>query len=319
MSALYLTEDDVAWLLDLDTAIECVEDAFRQLSDERAANQPRRRVAAGNGTILHVMSAGSEPLGYVGYKSYVTTRNGARFQFGLFDAESGQPVALIESNLLGQMRTGAATGVATKFMARPDAKVVGCFGTGFQAKSQLKAVCSVRRIERVEVYGRDDARRRALADEMTEFCTVPVVAVHAPDEAAAEKDIVVCATTSRTPLFDGHILAEGTHINAVGSNYLSKSELDVTTIRRADHIVCDNREACKLEAGDFVPALEDGSLDWSRVRELADVVVGRETGRAHAEDITLFKSVGLALEDLAVAVRVFEKARVEGIGQPLPF
>lgn len=319
MPALYLTEDDVAWLLDINAAIECVEDAFRQWGDERAENQPRRRSAGGHGTILHTMSAGAEPLGYVGYKAYVTTPKGARFQFGLFDGKTGQPAALIEANLLGQMRTGAASGVATKFMARPDAKIVGCFGTGFQAKSQLKAVCSVRRIERVEVYGRDDSRRRAFADEMTEYCSVPVIAVHSPEEAAAEKDIVVCATTSRVPLFDGHVLAEGTHINAVGSNYLSKAEIDVTTIRRADHIVCDSRDACKLEAGDFVPALEDGSLDWSRVRNLTDVVHGRETGRAHPEDITLFKSVGLALEDLAVAVRVFERARAEGIGQPLPF
>lgn len=319
MTALYLTEDDVAWLLDIGSAIDCVEAAFRQWGDERAENQPRRRAAGGRGTILHVMSAGSEPLGYVGYKAYVTTPKGARFQFGLFHAATGQPAAIIEANLLGQMRTGAASGVATKYMARPDAKVVGCFGTGFQAKSQLKAMCSVRRIERVEVYGRDDARRRAFADEMTELCSVPVVAVHSPEQAATEKDILICATTSRVPLFDGHVLAEGTHINAIGSNYLTKAEIDVTTIRRADHIVCDSREACKLEAGDFVPALEDGSLDWPRVHELADVLHGRETGRAHDEDITLFKSVGLALEDLAVAVRVFERARAEGIGQPLPF
>ena len=161
MSALYLTEEDVAWLLDINGAIESVEDAFRQWGDERAEHQPRRRVAGGHGATLHVLSAGSEPLGYVGYKSYVTTPKGARFQFGLFDAKTGQPVALIEANLLGQMRTGAASGVATKFMARPDAKIVGCFGTGFQAKAQLKAVCSVRRIERIEVYGRDDSRRRA--------------------------------------------------------------------------------------------------------------------------------------------------------------
>ncbi len=318
MSAIYLTEDDVAWLLDMDTAIECVEEAFRQWAFGKAENQPRRRAVAGGAT-LHVLTAGAEYLGYVGHKSYVTTRGGARFQFMLSDAESGQPVALIEANLLGQMRTGAATGVATKYMARPDATIVGCFGTGFQARSQLKAICSVRRIERVEVYSRNDDRRRAFAEDVAEYCNVPTVAVHTPDEAAAEKDIVLCATTSKAPLFDGHILDEGTHINAVGSNYLTKAEIDVTTIRRADHIVCDSLDACRLEAGDFVPALEDGSLDWSHVRELSDVVVGRETGRALPEDITLFKSVGLGLEDLAVAVRIFERARDEGLGRPLPF
>lgn len=318
MSAIYLTEDDVAWLLDMDTAIECVEEAFRQWAADKAENQPRRRSAAGT-TTLHVLAAGAEYLGYVGYKSYVTTRTGARFQFMLFDAKEGIPVALIEANLLGQMRTGAVTGVATKYMARPDAKVVGCFGTGFQARSQLKAVCSVRRIERVDVYGRNDERRRAFADEMSEFCGVPTVAVHTPESAAAEKDIVICATTSKAPLFDGHVLEEGTHVNAVGSNYLTKAEIDVTTIRRSDHIICDSLDACQLEAGDFVPALEDGSLDWSRVHELSEVVVGRETGRALVEDITLFKSVGLGLEDLAVGVRIFERAREDGLGRPLPF
>ncbi len=318
MSAIYLTEDDVAWLLDMDSAIECVEESFRQWAFGKAANQPRRRSTAGAVT-LHVLAAAAEYLGYVGHKSYVTTRAGARFQFHLSDARDGQPVAMIEANLLGQMRTGAVSGVATRYMARPDSAIVGCFGTGFQARSQLKAVCSVRRIERIDVYGRSDDRRRAFADEMSEFCGVPTVAVHSPEAAASEKDIVICATTSKAPVFDGHVLDEGTHVIAVGSNYLTKSEIDVTTIRRSDHIVCDSLDACQLEAGDFVPALEDGSLDWSRVHELSDVVVGRETGRAHPEDITLFKSVGLGLEDLAVAVRIFERAREEGLGRPLPF
>ena len=318
MSALYLTEDDVAWLIDVDTAIECVEEVFQQLAAGKAESHPRRRASAGK-TTLHVLPAAAEYLGYVGYKAYVSTRVGARFQFHLSNVEDGRQVAVIEANLLGQIRTGAATGVATKYMARPDAAVVGCFGTGFQARSQLKAICAVRRIERIDVYGRNGERRGIFAEEMSEFCGVRTVAVHTPDEAAADKDIVVCATTSKVPVFDGHVLSEGTHVNAVGSNYLSKAEIDVTTIRRADHIVCDSIDACRLEAGDFVPAIEDGSLDWPRVHELSDVVVGRETGRAHAEDITLFKSVGLGLEDLAVAVRIFERAREENIGRPLPY
>lgn len=318
MAAIYLTEDDVSWLLDMDAAIDCVEEAFRQLADGKAENQPRRR-SSGAGATLHVLSAAADYLGFVGYKSYATTKSGARFQFMLSDAKTAQPVALIEANLMGQIRTGAATGVATKYMARPDATVVGCFGTGFQARAQLKAVCSVRRIERIDVYGRDGNRRSAFADEVSELCGVPAIAVHTPEAAASEKDIVICATTSKVPVFDGHALDEGVHVCAVGSNYLSKAEIDVTTIRRADHIVCDSLEACQLEAGDFVPALEDGSLDWPRVHELSDVVVDRETGRAHPEDITLFKSVGLGIEDLAVAVRIFQRAREEGVGRPLPF
>lgn len=318
MAAIYLTEDDVAWLADMESAIECVGQAFLALGDGRAAHQPRRRVSAA-GTMLHSMSAAAEYLGYVGFKAYTTTRTSARFHVMLYDAESGEPAALFEANQLGQIRTGAASGVATRCMARPDARVVGCFGTGFQAKTQLKAMCCVRRIERIEVYGRDGDRRKAFAEEMTEFCGVPTVAVHSPEECAAEKDIIVCATTSKTPVFDGRAIDEGTHINAVGSNWLGKAEIDTTVIRRADHIACDSVEACQLEAGDFVPALEAGVLEWGRVHELHDVLAGRETGRAHPPDITLFKSVGIALEDVALAVRLLQRARDEKVGQALPF
>jgi alanine dehydrogenase len=318
MSALYLTEDDVAWLLDVPIAIDIVEQAFREWQTGRAQNQPRRRVAT-PGAMLHTMSAAAEFAGYLGFKAYLTTRLHARFHVMLYEQDSGAPAALIEANLLGQIRTGAATGVATRMMARPEASVVGCFGTGFQAKAQLQAVCAVRKIEAIEVYSRNEERRTRFAAQMTELCNVPVKPRNNPDEVAAEKDLVITATTSKTPVFDGRVLDEGTHLNVIGSNFLTKAEVDLTTIRRADHIVCDSIAACQVEAGDFVPALESGDLEWSRVRELADVLVGLETGRANPEDITLFKSVGLALEDVAVAVHVYQRAKAEGIGQPLPF
>lgn len=318
MSALYLTEDDVAWLLDITTAIDIIENAFREWHAGRAQNQPRRRVAV-PGAMLHMMSASAEFAGFLGFKVYVTTRLHARFHVMLYDQESGAPAALMEANLLGQIRTGATTGVATRVMARPEASVVGCFGTGYQAKAQLQAVCAVRKVEAVEVYSRHEERRTRFAALMTELCNVPVKAVNNPEEVAAEKDIVITATTAKTPVFDGRVLDEGTHLNVIGSNFLNKAEVDLYTIRRADHIVCDSREACQLEAGDFVPALESGDLEWSRVRELADVLAGLETGRAKPEDVTLFKSVGLALEDVAVAVHVYQRAKAEGIGQPLPF
>jgi alanine dehydrogenase len=318
MPALYLSEDDVAWLLDVPTAIDVVENAFREWQAGRAENQPRRRVAS-DGAMLHVMSAAAEYAGFLGYKAYLTTRLHARFQVVVYEKATAAIVAVIEANLLGQIRTGAATGVATRAMARPESAVVGCFGTGFQARAQLQAVCAVRKIETIEVYSKNEERRTKFAGQMTELCNVPVKAVGNPDAVAAEKDIIITATTSKAPVFDGKVLDEGTHLNIIGSNFLTKSEVDLTTIRRADHIVCDSIEACQVEAGDFVPALESGDLQWSRVRNLADVVTGLETGRACPEDITLFKSVGLALEDVAVAVHVLQRARAEGIGQALPF
>ncbi len=318
MATIYLTEDDVREVMDMETSIEVVEDAFRQLADGNATNVPRARALA-SGIVLHSISASAEYLGLVGWKIYTTTRQGARFHVAVYDIQSGAMVALIEANYLGQLRTGAASGVATEFMARPESKTVGVFGSGLQARTQLKAVCCVRPIERVEVYSRDEGRRSAFAAEMTEYCATQVVPVHAPDSAATEKDIVICASASKTPVFDGSVLDEGTHLNVIGSNFLAKAEVDVNTIRQADIIVCDSIEQCQLEAGDFVEALDDGITDWRLMHELSDVVTGKATGRATTENITLFKSVGLAIEDVAMAAKIIERARSEGLGRELPF
>jgi alanine dehydrogenase len=318
MSATYLNEDDVRELLDVESAIPLVEAAFRNLADGKAQNVPRARSFA-KGIALHAMSAAAEYLGYVGWKNYTSTRRGARFHVGLSEIASGELVALIEADYMGQVRTGAASGVATEYMAKGDARTVGLFGTGKQARTQLKAVCSVRRIERAEVYSRNAERREKFAAEMSELCGTRVVAVHSPQDAIREKDIVICATTSDAPLFEGRELEPGTHLNVVGSNYLAKAEVDVETIRRSDIIVCDSVEACRREAGDFVAALEAGVTDWALMHDLGDVVVGRETGRANPEQITLFKSVGLAIEDLAVGVHVYEQARAENLGRICPF
>ncbi|GIX03152.1 MAG: ornithine cyclodeaminase [Planctomycetaceae bacterium] len=317
MSVLFLTEDDVAWLLDLPSAIEIVERVFLGWQRGEVDNQPRRRVSL-PGAMLHVMSAAVHYAGYLGVKAYLTTRSVARFHLLLYRAETGTLEAIVEANHLGRVRTGATSAVATRHMAIHSARVVGCFGTGFQARTQLQAICQVRRIESIEVYSRREEHRQRFAEEMTELCNLPVAPVPLPDQAAADKDIVITATSSRTPVFDGRVLSEGTHINAIGSNFLNKAELDVTTVRRADHVVCDNLEACQLEAGDLVPAVEAGVIDWPRVKELRDVVAGLETGRATDSDITLFKSVGLAMEDVAVGVHVLQRAQQERIGQSLP-
>lgn len=318
MPALYLTESDVRELLDMEIAIDVVEEAFKQLAGGGATNVPRARAHA-EGFCLHSMSASAQYLGCAGWKAYTTTSHGARFHVGLYSTKTAEMTALIEANYLGQLRTGAASAVATECMARPDAKVVGLFGSGRQARTQLKGVCSVRKIELVEVYSRDEERCRQFAELMSEWCNTKVVPSRNPDEVAAEKDIVICATTSRTPLFEGRVLDEGTHLNVVGSNFLNKAEVDATTVQRADTIVCDSIAQCRLEAGDFVAALEAGAVEWSNMHELADVVAGRETGRKTAESITLFKSVGLALEDVALAARLVELAEKEGLGRRLPF
>jgi alanine dehydrogenase len=317
MSLLYLTETDVRELLDMDMCIDAVEEAFRQLAEGGATNVPRSR-ANGDGLCLHGLSAVAPYLGYAGWKQYVTTNHGATFHVGMYSYKTGELVALIEANYLGQLRTGAASAVATEYMARPDAKVVGLFGSGKQARTQLKGVCAVRKVELVEVYSRDEERCRQFAEVMSEWCNTEVIPCRNPDEVAAEKDIVICATSARTPLFEGRALDEGTHLNVIGSNFLNRAEVDVTTVHRADSIVCDSIDQCRLEAGDFVQALADGAVDWSNMHELSDVVAGRETGRKTAESVTLFKSVGLGIEDVAVAAKLLELAQAEGLGRRLP-
>ena len=313
MSAIYLTESDVAALVDLPAAIEAVGEAFRRLASGEAENAPRRRCRAG-GAMLHSMSAAAAYLGRLGWKEYVTTRSAARFLFGLHDAASGELLALIEADRLGQLRTGAATAVAVSCMAPPDALELGLIGTGLQARTQLAAVAAVRSLSCAFVYGRDTQRREAFAREMAAELKLDVVPVDRPSEAVEDLPIVVTATTSRAPVLDGSWLAEGALVCAMGSNALTRAEINATAIRRADHIVCDSIEACKLEAGDFVDAQARGDFDWSRTVELTDVVTGRAVGRSRTGGVALFKSVGLAIEDLALGSVVYDRAREQERG-----
>lgn len=314
--ALLLTEAEVRQVLTMDMALAAVEDVLRQMALDEAHNVSRARTQADQ-TMLHLMAASALKLGVMGYKVYATTRRGASFHIGLFDAKTGELLALMQADYLGQMRTGAASGVATQYMARPDAAEVGLFGAGKQARTQLQAVCRVRKVRRAQVYSRNEEHRRAFAAEMSALCEVEVVPVPRPEQAAEDKDIVITATSSREPVFNGNWLAEGTHVNAVGSNYLGKAELDPVAVRRCDSIVVDSKDQARIEAGDFVQALEDGVIHWADVHELGQVIVGRYTGRAHPQDVTLFKSLGIALEDVAVAARVLAAARDAGLGRRL--
>jgi alanine dehydrogenase len=195
---------------------------------------------------------------------------------------------------------------------------MGLFGTGHQARAQLEAVVATRPIKQAFVYSRNQANRRTFAAEMSRQLQIDVVPVDRPQDAAEELPIVVTATASAVPLFDGNGLAEGTMVAAVGSNWLTKAEIDANVVRRADNIVCDSVAACRHEAGDFVAALEKGVFDWSRAVELADVVAGNAVGRSTRDSVTLFKSVGLAIEDVALGGKLLDLARAQGVGKMLP-
>jgi ornithine cyclodeaminase/alanine dehydrogenase-like protein (mu-crystallin family) len=314
MAVLLLTEEDVRELLTMEMALEAVAEVLRKQALDEAANVPRARAQTDH-AMLHVMAGACKSIGYMGYKVYSTTRKGAAFHVGLYDGKSGALLALIQADYLGRMRTGAASGVATGLMARTEARDVGLFGTGKQARTQLEAVCQVREVRRVHVFSPNEEHRRQFAQEMTDVCRCDVVPVARPELAVHEMDIVITATSSREPVLAGSWLAEGTHLNAIGSNFLAKAEVDVETIRRAETLVVDSKDQARLEAGDFVAALEEGVIHWSDIYELGQIIVGRYPGRAHPEDITLFKSLGIALEDVAVAAKVFAKAQAQGVGR----
>jgi len=317
MAAIYLTEAEVDRLLNIKVAVEVCEEVFRRLASGEADNVPRARAQA-PGIVLHSMSAAAGYLGLVGWKCYTTTRKGARFHLGLYDA-SGALVALIEADKLGQLRTGATTGVAVESMAVPQVTEMGLFGAGWQAQSQLAAIAAVRPIKVAYVYSRNEKKRNDFAELMSAQLGIEVRPVDRPQEAAEDLPIVVTATTSREPVFDGSWLAEGTLVCAVGSNWLTRAEIDSTVVRRADNIVCDSIKACQIEAGDFVESLEKGIFDWTRAVDLCDVVTGKATARNTRESIALFKSVGLAIEDVALGGRLLELARHHQVGRELPF
>jgi ornithine cyclodeaminase/alanine dehydrogenase-like protein (mu-crystallin family) len=300
----------------MDMALEAVEEALRRLALDEAQNIPRTRAQTDH-VMLHVLSAAAKTFGVVGYKAYATSRKGAQFHVALFDGKTGAWLAVMQADYLGQVRTGAASGVATRHMARADATEVGIIGSGKQARTQVQAVCKVRAVNRVQVYSPNEERRRQFATEMSEICRTEVEPVERAETAVHNKDIVITATNSREPVANGHWIAQGTHINAVGSNFLGKAELDVLTVRRCKSIVVDSKDQARLEAGDLVQALEEGGIHWADVHELGQVVVGRFAGRAHPQDVTLFKSLGIGLEDVAVASCVYAKARAEGVGREL--
>jgi alanine dehydrogenase len=314
MSVLYLTEAEVSRVLTMDLALDAVSMAFRKLALEEAENVPRRRCQTDQ-VMLHVLPAAAKTLGAIGFKAYTTSKQGARFHVTLYDGKTGEMTAILEADLLGQFRTGAASGVATKKLARDDAATVGCFGTGKQARTQLLAVCKVRPIKQVRVYGRDVERRKAFANQLSPETGVEVMPVEKPEEAAKGLDIIITATNAREPLLLGEWVGEGQHLNLIGSNFLAKAEADVEVFRKATLVVADSKDQAKLEAGDFVAALNAGVLHWADVKALAPLLVGRYPGRESTQDVTVFKSLGLGIEDIALAVRVVELAKQQGLGK----
>ena len=263
------------------------------------------------------MQAAAHGLGVCGFKTYTIAGGVGRFFVYLYSADGGPPLSIMEANRLGQLRTGAATGVAARHMANEDASVVALLGSGLQAGTQLEAVCAVRPIERVRVYSPTSRNRTALAERMTAKLGIPVEAVDSPETAVRDADVVATITTSKTPVFQAEWLQNGAHVSAAGGAHPYATELDEATISRADVVVVDDPDQAHIECGEFMMASASGALLWERVRELCHVVAGRVAGRTSQHDVTLFKSLGMALWDVAAGKTVYDRATERGVGARL--
>ena len=312
---LMVSDEEVRELLPMSDCVEVLDRVFREAAAGTVSNMSRYRVPLPRGS-QQIMAGMSSELGVTGLKTYVTGVGGrSQMIVLLYSIETAEPIALIAANSLGQIRTGATSGVATRYMARDGASTAGIIGSGHQARSQLAAVCAVRPIERAYVYSRTAAHREAFADEMSRELDVPVSPVDSAEAAVAQADVVCVITNAREPVVDGGAFREGTHVNAAGSNSWMRRELDETAVRRSALVVVDDLADAKIESGDLIWAAERRAFRWEQAVELRDVVGGRVDGRPSAEALTLFESQGLAIEDVAAGTHVYRAALERGMGR----
>ncbi len=314
---LVLREGDVRNVLTMPDTIAILNQAFGALADGYVVNPPRSRLKLPNG-ILNILVAAAPTLGVLGFKTYTAFREGVRFVVMLYSAQDGQLLAIIEADWLGRMRTGAMSGLATSYLAREDATTIGLIGTGQQALTQLIGVCTVRPITAAYVYSRTPQACKLFCDEMSRLLHIEVRPVSHPRKAVEVADILITCTSSAEPVLYGEWVSAGCHINAIGSNWATKREIDLSTLQKSYLIVTDSKEQARAEAGDFIIPVGEGLFDWNRVFELSEVVGGQGPRRDAPENITLYKGLGIALEDLATAAHVYTIARERGLGEELP-
>lgn len=307
---LYLTEADVESLFEPADGLDPIEECFRRLARGAVDNRPRYRQALDAGAFA-VMSAVDHELALAGVKAYAATRAGTPFVVDLFDVTKGELVAVIEANRLGQLRTGAASGVAARCLARPDARSLGVIGCGFQAETQVACIrAAIPGIETVVAYCRTQER-------LAVFCKRVGAEPAESHREAADADVVVTITTSRDPVLRGEWLRPGALVCAAGANDPRKRELDNVVLERAAFVCCDSIEQARIESGDLIEPVEAGVLDWLEVHELQEVVAGDVQGRQSDDDIVVFKSNGLAAWDVAIGAAALDRARERGVGTTL--
>ena len=311
--ALFLKDEDVAQCVTMAAMLEAIESMQRQYGDGQAHNMTRRKIIADSG-MLSVMGGGLFHQGLLGVKTYTVVKGAYSFQVSLYDANTGELLLYTQANRLGQLRTGATTGVAVKHLANPGDATVGIIGTGGQAPTQLEALSKVRDIKKIKAYSRTQERREEFACRMTDTIGVEVSAVASNEDAVRDCDIVLCIAATMDPVVEGAWLKDGSTLIGAGPTTWRAREVDEAVITRAGKLIVDSTEQAAIEAGDLCSAVDKGIIQWSKVHELRHVVSGAVTGRDSKDQVVYAKIMGTGVADVAAAKLAYDSAKAAGLG-----
>ena len=311
--ALFLRDEEVSRAVTMDDMLPAIESMQGHFGRGEAMILPRRKIIAGGG-MLAVMGGGLFYDGVLGVKTYTVVRGTYSFQVSLYDADTGRLMCYTQANRLGQLRTGATTAVAVKYLSNSDAATVGIIGTGYQAPTQLEAVSKVRSIKSVKAFSRSAENRNAFARSMSDSLGLDVASAAGHQEVVEGSDIVICIAAATEPVMNGEWLATGATLVGAGPTTWRIREADDATLERADKIFVDSAEQVRDEAGDMASAVDRGLLQWSQLLELRHAVAGTLTGRDNHSQIVYAKMMGTGVADVAAAKLAYDKATEMGLG-----
>ena len=307
---IFINEEQVQEILDVKSTVDILEESMKSLSTGKGFNSPRKRLPTSySGGNLHFMAASWPEKGIAGHKSYVVSKGKATFVVLLYSTEGEGLLAVIEANMLGQIRTGAASGLASKYLANKNSKKLAIIGSGFQAETQLEAINSQFDLDEIKVFSRSKEKRNKFVNKMGNKLNINIRAYNSSDEATSNVDIISLITNSNVPVITNSQITNGMHINAAGGNSWLRSEISSDSIGKFNFVSCDDVEQAKNECKELMDATEKGIISWSNVNELSNVIDGKIKGRNNSEDITLYESLGIAIQDIAAAKYIYDQLK----------
>jgi len=311
--AIFLRDSEVSESLTMNQMIEKIESMQSHYGEGEASNLPRRKIIASGG-MLAVMGGGLFYEGVLGVKTYTVVKGQYSFQVSLYDAETGKLLCYTQANRLGQLRTGATTAVAAKYLTTKSNMTIGIIGTGYQAATQLEAVSKVRDIANILAFSRTESSRQQFAENMSTSLQIPVTSAKSAEETVKNSDLVICIAATMDPVINGDWISSGTTLVAAGPTTWRANEVDTLTIKRAHKIVVDSIEQAPIESGDLSSSVDQGIIQWSQLVELRHIVSGNQSGRDNNAQIIYAKLMGTGVADVAAAKLAYDTAKQLGIG-----